>query len=410
VKGWVSAMVDITDRKRVHDAVRQLAAIVESSDDAIISRKLDGEIMSWNKGAEKLFGYTATEALGKPVLMLIPRERINEETTIVGKIRQGSSVEHYETVRVRKDGSRVDVSLSVSPIRNEFGGVIGASKIARDITQQKRYAEELEAAQRQLRSHAQSLEQKVEERTALLREAVAQMEEFSYTVSHDLRAPLRAMNSYSQALLEDYAPQLDGTAREYLNRIQRSCQRMERLTHDVLMYSRLVRSEVVLDPIDLDEMMLDIIDQYEDLQEPRAEVELASPLGQAVGHEVSLGQCLTNLLTNAVKFVGPGVKPKIRVWTEKRGARVRIWIEDNGIGIAPEHQAKIFLIFERLHGREEYEGTGMGLAIVRKTMEKMGGSCGVESKGSDGSRFWLELPLADAAHEDATTTHPAGRG
>lgn len=394
VKGWVAAVSDITERKRVHDAVRRLAAIVESSDDAIMSRDLSGVIMSWNRGAEKLFGYSADEAVGRPVTLLIPEERKQEESAIISKILQGLSVDHYETVRLRKDGSPVAVSLSVSPIRDEHGRVTGASKIARDITTQKRYEAQLESAQAQLQLHAQSLEQKIEDRTALLREAVAQMEEFSYTVSHDLRAPLRAMNSYSQALLEDYAPQLDDTAKEYLNRIQRSSQRMERLTHDVLMYSRLVRSEVVLAKIDLREVMLDVVDQYEELQPPKAVIEIAPDLGRVIGHEVSLGQCLTNLLTNAVKFVAPGVKPQVKVFAEKRADKVRLWIEDNGIGIASEHQSRIFLIFERLHGREQYEGTGMGLAIVRKAMEKMGGSCGVTSDGKSGSRFWVELPAA----------------
>ncbi|WP_438483417.1 PAS domain S-box protein [Oleiharenicola lentus] len=397
VKGWVAAVSDVTERKRVHDAVRQLAAIVESSDDAIISRTLDGRIMSWNRGAERLFGYAAAEILGESVMTLIPVERHGEEFEIIGKIRKNQNVEHYETKRLHKDGTMIDISLSVSPIRDEHGHVVGASKIARNITQQKRYEAQLEAAQVQLQAHAQNLEQKVTERTAALREAVTQMEEFSYTVSHDLRAPLRAMNSYSQALMEDYGPQLDATAKEYLNRIQRSSQRMEQLTHDVLMYSRLVRSEVVLVNLNLENMVLDAIDQFDVLQQPKAQVEIVSPLGHVIGHEVSLGQCLANLMTNAVKFVAPGVKPHVRVVSEKRESRVRLWIEDNGIGIAPEHQAKIFMIFERLHGREQYEGTGMGLAIVRKAMEKMGGSCGVESTGKDGSRFWLELPQAPSA-------------
>ena len=220
------------------------------------------------------------------------------------------------------------------------------------------------------------------------------MEEFSYTVSHDLRAPLRAMNTYAQALVEDFGPQLEPTARHYLERIQRSSLRMEKLTHDVLTYSRLARSEVKLAPVDVDALLRDMIHQYAEFQPPHAEIKVKRPLHDVRGHEVSLGQCIANLLTNAVKFVAPGVQPQIRIHTELIGATVRLWIADNGIGIDPLYQSRLFQVFERLHGRQHYEGTGIGLAIVRKAVDKMNGRCGVESDGRNGSRFWIELAHA----------------
>lgn len=580
VRGFVAAITDVTELRNADAMSRQLAAIVASSSDAIVGVNLDGVIESWNRGAETLFGYLANEVLGQSVLLIVPPERHAEAIGILERIRTGEHFEHYQTLRRRKDGKIVQISLTISPIRDADGRTIGASKIARDVTElhhaqealrqrsrvlecvnrvssqlvaeldlerivqsvtdagrevsgaqfgaffydqfghpggtrpglftlsgasleefvkfgldrgspllaatfrgetvvrsgdlradprfrdvfrgaepavrsylavpvisragevlgalvfghpeaevftaeseriisaiaaqtamaidnaklyhalerelreKRRTESELLTAQTQLQAHAALLEQRVQERTQSLREAITQMEEFSYTVSHDLRAPLRAMNTYAQALVEDYGPQLDDTARHYLERIQRSSQRMEKLTHDVLTYSRLARADVTLAPVDLDALLRDMIYQYAEFQPPHAEIKVKRPLHDVLGHEVSLGQCIANLLTNAVKFVAPDVKPKIRIHTELTGDAVRLWIVDNGIGIDPQYQARLFQVFERLHDRQHYEGTGIGLAIVRKAVDKMGGRCGVESDGSNGSRFWIELQHA----------------
>ncbi|HVS51647.1 MAG TPA: PAS domain S-box protein [Opitutaceae bacterium] len=249
----------------------------------------------------------------------------------------------------------------------------------------------LHAAQAQLQSHAQELERKVAERTASLREAIAQMEEFSYSVSHDLRGPLRAMHTYAEALVEDYGPQLDATARNYLERIQRSSVRMEKLTHDVLTYSRLARTEVELVPLDVEKILREIVEQYAELQPGVATVEMRTPLEPVRGHASLLSQCLGNLLTNAAKFVREGERPRIEIYTEASDDRVRIWVVDDGIGIPSQYHGALFQVFERLPAGTHYEGTGIGLAIVRKAAEKMGGRCGVESDGEHGSRFWVEL-------------------
>lgn len=266
--------------------------------------------------------------------------------------------------------------------------------LERELREKTQAEEGLRQAQQELLAHAGELERRVEARTASLSEAITQMEEFSYSVSHDLRAPLRAMNAYAQALIEDYGTQLDDTARNYLDRIQRSSVRMEKLTHDVLSYSRVARAEIKLGELDLTQMVHDVVAHYRELQEPAARVTVHAPLLRVLGHESSLGQALANLLTNAVKFVTPGVKPEIDVRTESTGERVRIWIQDNGIGIAPEYQERLFQVFERVPTRGTYEGTGIGLAIVRKAVEKMSGTCGVVSDGRSGSRFWIELSKA----------------
>jgi PAS domain S-box-containing protein len=364
-----------------------LAAIVECSDDAIITKDLNGIITSWNNGAQRLFGYTADEVIGKPISVLIPLDRQNEEPGILARIRQGQPIDHYETVRQRKDGTLLDISLTVSPLRDAEGRIVGASKIARDITETKRAREAL------ARSH-EELEKRVAERTASLTEAIAQMEEFSYSVSHDLRAPVRAMQGYAQATLEDYGHLLDEQGREYLNHIVRSGERMDRLVRELLVYSRIARADLHLQPVSLDRLVRDIVSSYPDMQQPRAEIITRGSLHSVIAHEPSLVQAISNLLNNAVKFVAPGVKPEVELYSERQGDHLRLWVHDNGIGIKPEYRARLFGLFERIHNGRQYEGTGIGLAIVRKSVERMGGKVGMESNGT-GSKFWIELPSAE---------------
>jgi PAS domain S-box-containing protein len=385
---------DITEREQGAITGRRLAAIIECSDDAIIGKDLNGVIITWNQGAERIFGYSEKEAIGKPVLMLIPADRPNEEPEILSRIRRGQRIDHYETVRRRKDGTLINVSLTVSPIKDTEGHVIGASKISRDITARKRADDELRAAKEQLARMNDELEQRVRQRTASLTEAISQMEEFSYTLSHDLRAPARAMTGYARIVLDDFAQNLDAEPKDFLERIIRGGERMDRLIQDVLTYSKLSRREMELRKVDLNRLVTDIVQQYPDMQPPRAEVIIREPLLSVQAHEPSLAQAVSNLLGNAVKFVPPGEQPRIVVRTEARGPNVRLWVEDNGIGIKPQHQGRIFGIFERLPTVARYEGTGIGLAIVRKAAEKMGGSSGMDSDGLTGSRFWIELAAA----------------
>ena len=368
---------DITDRQRAQENTSRLAAIVEHSDDAILSTDLDGIIKTWNRGARDLYGYTPEEAIGQSVTILLPENRQDEESRILGRMRQGQTIENYETLRRRKDGSVFDVSLTVSPVRDASGHVIGASKVARDITDKVRAKEKLEKT--------------VAERTASLREAVAQMEEFSYTVSHDLRAPLRGMQAYAEALLQDFASTLPAEATHYLNRIATNATRLDKMILDVLRFSRIGRAELRLERVNVDKLVRQIVEQYPGMQAPDAEVQI-KPLHDVLGHEPSLTQAISNLLNNAVKFVAPNVKPKVCVWSEEpRAGWVRLWVADNGLGVNPKYQHRLFGMFERVHADLKYEGTGVGLAIVRRAVERMGGKVGLESDGVNGSRFWIEL-------------------
>jgi signal transduction histidine kinase len=258
-----------------------------------------------------------------------------------------------------------------------------------DITDHRR-------AEAALREQSRKLERAVMDRTADLQASTSQMETFSYSVSHDLRAPLRAMQGYAEALLEDWGDKLPPGAREYVEKIIQSGSRMDRLILDVLTYSRAAVGEVNIAPIDTERLVREVIRQHPELSEGGARITVEAPMARVMGHEASLAQCLSNLLLNAVKFVPPGTVPQVRVRTEIIHSLVRVWVEDNGIGIEPEFHQKIFGMFEKLHRQEVYPGTGIGLAIVKKAAERMGGMAGVESAPGKGSRFWIQLPGADA--------------
>jgi signal transduction histidine kinase len=244
------------------------------------------------------------------------------------------------------------------------------------------------------RRTGEALEALVNERTASLRSAIEQMEEFSYTVSHDLRAPLRGMEAYGSALIEDFGTELPPEALRYARKITENAHRLDRMILDVLTFSRLARSELQIAPVSLDRLVRDIVDHHPAMQPPAANVQVAT-LGSVKAHEPSLSQALSNLLANAVKFVPAGVQPIVKIWSERRDRNTRLWVEDNGIGIDPRYQHRLFSMFERIHSNLSYDGTGVGLAIVRKAMDRMGGACGVESDGKNGSRFWIEMPAAD---------------
>lgn len=277
-------------------------------------------------------------------------------------------------------------------IPDEKGEASIVAGAAVDTTDRKRMEEELGAAREQLSSHAAELERAVADRTRQLQAMVAELETFSYTIAHDLRAPLRALEGYTELLRRSLGPELPADRARLLERIAASAKRLDELTRDVLAFSRIGREAAALAPVDLDALIPQLIEQYEAVR--AASVSVVAPLGRVVGHEGLLTQAVGNLLVNAVKFVSPGQAPLVRVWTQAASGRVKLFVEDQGIGIELRHQDRIFKPFEKLHSVDLYEGTGIGLAIVRKAAEAMGGSVGVESAPGKGSRFWLDLAQA----------------
>ncbi|MEC4817110.1 MAG: PAS domain S-box protein [Scytonema sp. PMC 1069.18] len=250
-----------------------------------------------------------------------------------------------------------------------------------------------------------SLEKRVRDRTQALEEANQELEAFSYSVAHDLRAPLRAIQGFAQVLIEDYSATLDDLGKEYIHRMSTSAEHLDVLIQDLLTYSRMGRAEIHLQRVSVDTILESIlVDLKPILQTKQAEINIESDLPLVYAQRSVLKQILSNLIGNALKFVALDVQPHVRIWAERQELlcsdsqanpqRVRIWVEDNGIGIAPEHQTRIFKTFERLHGVEAYPGTGIGLAIVKRGIERLGGQVGVESALNQGSRFWIELRLA----------------
>jgi signal transduction histidine kinase len=262
----------------------------------------------------------------------------------------------------------------------------------------KEQAKKLQEANEVLRTEVVT-RKKAEE---ALKESNDELEAFSYSVSHDLRAPVRAMQGFARVLLEDYGEKLDDAAKDYLDRIVAGACRMDNLIQDLLVYSRLGHTELSLGPISLLQLVNEIVRQISpDIQGRKGEVLVAEDLPAVVANKMALGQAIENLITNGMKFVPEGQTPKVRIEAQTIGTLVRLWVIDNGIGIPEEHHSRIFRVFERLHTADTYPGTGIGLAIVRKGVERMNGRVGLESAPGKGSRFWIELPAA-------TTPAPAG--
>jgi signal transduction histidine kinase len=258
-----------------------------------------------------------------------------------------------------------------------------------------RAAKAVQDAQEQLTRVNADLEKIVQERTAALQTMVNELEHVSYAITHDMRAPLRAMSNFAQILVEEAAEnKLPAEAQDYCRRIMSGATRLDTLIREALHYTRTVLQRLPMRPVNLDKLVRELIETYPNLHPDKAEIRIEGSLPAVQGNESLLTQCFSNLLGNAVKFVSPGRKPQVRVWADGTAPGVRIFVEDNGIGIPRHAQARLFGMFQKLDN--QYEGTGIGLAIVRKVVEQMGGKVGVESEENQGSRFWVELPPAEA--------------
>jgi len=357
--------------------------------DGVIVTDKDGRIVFMNHEAEKLTGWTAVEALLSPLGAVFrpiheyTREKLTDSVSEVFRTDTVVGMGKL-AVLVSRTGEEWPIEDTAAPIRGPKGEMLGVVLVFHDAT-------EIRRAEQALRVHSDEMEKRVNERTANLRQAVDQLETFSYTVSHDLRSPLRAMQGFALAALEDYGDKLDEQGRDYLTRIKNASERLDRLIQDLLSYTRLTRNDAPLADLDLDRMTREIIEDYPNLQPPEAEVRIEGTLPHVWGHESALTQVIANLLGNAAKFVAPGTVAKIVVRAESLGPRTRLWIEDNGIGIDPKDAQRIFSMFVRVNDTSQYGGTGVGLAIVKKAVEAMHGSVGVEPGANGGSRFWVEL-------------------
>jgi PAS domain S-box-containing protein len=388
----------VNERKEAERSLALLAAALESSEDAVTVLNLDGTIARWNKAAEQLYGYPESEVRGRPITIVIPEELRREEEAILSRLVRGERIERYETRRRRKDGTPVDVWLTMSPVKDPGGRIVAASTTARDITERKRAREEI------VRLNAE-LERRVRERTARLEAAIRELESFTYTVAHDLRAPLRAIHQFCDLLLEEKSAALDDEGQGWMHSVTEGARRMDALIEGLLAYSRIGREEIEMSTQSPSVLAREIVQTLAGvLRERRAQVEVDPALPPVRGNRLLLAQALTNLIVNSIKFVPPDRDPRVRLTAAVRGKTVRLIVEDNGIGIDPAHRNRLFRMFERLHPRENFPGTGIGLAIVKKAVEQMGGSVGFEPADGQGSRFFIDLPDAEGDAPRASET------
>ena len=388
-KRFVGTVQDITDRKKADEAVQRLAAIVETSEDAIISKDLNGIIMSWNGGAERLFGYRAEEVVGKPITILIPSDRRDEEGGILQRIRQGQRVEHYETVRQCKNGTHIEVSLTISPLRDKTGMIIGASKIARDISERKLTERELERAKEAAEAASRSKDR------------------FLAVLSHELRTPLTPV--LMTAALRERDPDLPQSLRADMAMIRRNVELETKLIDDLLDLSRITSGKLSLrlESLDLNAAVEQVCDIcHSQIQEKGIQlfVVLDATVEMVTADSSRLQQVLWNVLKNAAKFTPQG--GTIRVTTSRVGAgRMQVQVEDSGAGISAQMLPKIFDAFEQGDARvtRQFGGLGLGLAISKALVELHHGSIRVESPGiGAGCTVTIEMPAA-ASHKEASS-------
>ncbi len=360
----ISFVLDLTESKAEQHRVH-LAAIVEASDDAIIGKSLDGTITSWNSGARRLFGYAAGEMIGHSIMELVPPGREGEEQAILETLAAGE-VQRFETLRRRKDGREVEVSVTASPVRDATGRITGIAKVARDITELARAKAAVEAANLEL-------------------------EAFSYSVAHDLRAPLRGIRSFAQMLLEDYRAQLDAQGQDWLDEIGRSAQRMGALIDALLSLSKVSRRPLRCETIDLAALVRETAAALAAAEPERDVAWVVADELRAALDPVLARALLANLLGNAWKFTAHTPAPTIEVGRLEAGG---FFVRDNGAGFAMAYAHKLFTPFQRLHSAKEFAGTGIGLAIVQRIVARHGGRIWAEGAVGRGASFFVTLPEA----------------
>jgi PAS domain S-box-containing protein len=358
------------------------AAMIAVSDDAIVVKSLDGVICTWNQGAMRMYGYMADEAIGQPMTMLCPPERSGEIADIIAKVRNGERVSHYETTRQRKDGTIFPASVSVSPVHDEHGTMIGAASIARDVTEQNQARA---AAARATRYKDIEL-------------ANQNLTSFTYSVSHDLRAPLRALAGYSNLLLEEYADALGEDGRVYAERIEAASKQMSTLIDSLLRLSTVARAQMELQHVDLGAMVTSIAGELQrESPDRRVRLTIQQP-AWALADRGLIRTVAQNLLGNAWKFTSGQDDASIEFGTAPTGdARVRCYyVRDNGAGFDPAYADKLFQPFQRLHTTREFPGTGIGLASVRQIVERHGGRAWAEGKVGEGATIYFTLNTEDS--------------
>ncbi len=394
VQGLIKVTRDITERREIEERIRRekhfIDAAIMSLPGVFYVFDQEGRFVRWNRALEEVTGRSAAEIEGMHATSVLApdhRQRVAEkigeafatgyaqvEAEILTKGER--RVPHFFTARrVELDGRPCVVGMGV------------------DITERYDAEKALEEASEQIRRHARDLERLVAERTAHLQQSLASLEGVLYHVAHDLRAPLRAMQGFTSILLKEYAPRFDASGVEYAHRVSEAAERMDRLIHDLLEYGRLGHAPLPIAAISAEDSVNHVLaDLGGEIEAKSAQITVERPLPVVAANTTALDAIFSNLLSNALKFVPPGVSPRVRVRAEERDGMVRLIVEDKGIGIDPKYIDRVFRVFERLEKPDAYPGTGIGLAIVHKAVERMHGEVGVSSLPGQGTVFWVELP------------------
>jgi PAS domain S-box-containing protein len=403
---------DLSDLTSAEQAYR---LVIEGMNEGAVNVSPLGTVLYCNRQFAAMVDTPVDKIIGSPLNQFVERaQQLQLQAMLAGLPASGDKAEFGLTSGVRTRKS-LAVLLSLRPL--ELEGVRVISIVATDLSARKQYEQwlrrqnaelerrvadrtaeltranaELELAKAKLTENARDLEKVIAERTLALQESVNSLEQFCYTIAHDLRAPLRTMHGFSSALLEDFAASLDGSAKDYAQRIVRAASRMDDQIRALLAYGRLNSADMPLTPTDL-AALLERIAQSEEFR--TAPITILPPLPEVLANPTALRQVLENLIANGIKFVAPGIVPRLEISAQQTGGWVRITVQDNGIGIDPKYHQRIFRVFERVSS-SEYPGTGIGLAIVQKGVDRMGGRVGVESWPGKGSRFWVDLRVPHA--------------
>jgi len=397
IRGAVLVFRDVTERRRAEQSMHLLASIVESSDDAIVGHDLSGLFTSWNKGAERIFGYSSEEAIGRPTSLISSPERGDEMPGVLERIGKGERIEQYQAVRRTKSGAAIDVAITISPLYDDLGRIVGASKIARNITEQVRAADRLARLNSALRHSNESLARSNED-----------LERFAFVASHDLQEPLRMITVYSQLLVQAYPDTQNGDVGAFINYIVGGTKRMRELLADLLAYSEIrADAEEPRTPIDLESVMQKATQNLKAAIDESGALITHDPLPVVSAYEGHFVSVFQNLIGNAIKYRS-ALPPRIHISVQESNGSMRFAVVDNGMGIASEHREKIFAPFKRLHGKD-IPGTGIGLAICQRVVERCGGRIWVESEVGRGSTFVFTLPVTSLSKQgDLNDTNSCG--
>ncbi|HZU24694.1 MAG TPA: PAS domain S-box protein [Bryobacteraceae bacterium] len=382
ITGAVLVFRDVTARRRADETRRLLGSIVESSDDAIIGLDLNGVVTAWNRGAERMYGYAAEEMIGRPCSILAAPGQEDETTHMLRRIAHGERIEQYQSRRRTKAGLLINVSLTISPVYDALGRIVGASKIARDVTEQMRAAERLAELNDDLRRSNENLARSNED-----------LERFAFVASHDLQEPLRMIAIYSQLLLKVHRGEFDEQAAMCVDQITAGTQRMRDLLADLLAYAEVgAKTDAPVQTVDLNVVLDKVRQNLRAAIEDTGAVLTSDPLPTICAWEAHFVPLFQNLIGNAIKYRGEK-PPRIHVSVREVEGVLQFCVADNGIGIAPDYHQKIFVPFKRLHGKNT-PGTGIGLAICQRVVERYGGRIWVDSSPGQGAKFQFTAPDA----------------